>query len=222
MLLKERSNDEGTDEESKEGGQWVHSRGVRGGQRQSREIVARSYLGKCDSFDPVTGTSINKRSVDGCVGVLGIRDRPHSVNSPWTRTNRVVMSSQSKVCYVRMNSKQLHLLKRTGSQLHGILVFQCSDKKNDNDCHTQSHIISYTNKFLLWVHNKLSCYLSLTLLPLIGLCLSTSQLRTKPLCKLSGPPKLHTAWSIHMSVINYCQCMMTLLSLVTSGDSCEP
>lgn len=35
-------------------------------------MVVRPYLGKCDSTDPMTGTSINKWCVHVCVGVSGI------------------------------------------------------------------------------------------------------------------------------------------------------
>lgn len=35
-------------------------------------MVLRPYLGKCDSADPTTGTSINKWRVHVCVGVSGI------------------------------------------------------------------------------------------------------------------------------------------------------
>lgn len=37
--------------------------GGAGDRGERREVVVRSYLRKCDSADPVTGTSINTASV---------------------------------------------------------------------------------------------------------------------------------------------------------------
>ena len=56
-------------------------------------MVVGPYLGKCDSTDPMTGTSINKWRVHVCVGGIGDyspRGRQNFVNTPRTRTNSEV------------------------------------------------------------------------------------------------------------------------------------
>ncbi len=56
-------------------------------------MVVRPYLGKCDSTDPMTGTSINKWCVHVCesIGNYSTEGRQNSVNTPWTRTNSEVI-----------------------------------------------------------------------------------------------------------------------------------
>lgn len=60
-------------------------------------MVVRPYLGKCNSTDPVTGTSINKWCVHVRVGVLGII-LPNSVNTSWTRPNSDNFITITKNC----------------------------------------------------------------------------------------------------------------------------